>query len=209
MNDLSGAYTRRRAQHPSAHAISHERADTYGVAFKVERPMTRPFTSGARGLKCALLRVRRRNRSRACGLAQERPRGHTRRDARNTRPCTRYLSSVLAHAPSLSESSALSLTRPTTGSVSGLNRALLRVCGRALSHTRPRTRALLRPHMRRGAQHAPLHALSHERADTCVVAVKVECTVAYAAGHQRRTRPGCRVLACAQTQALLRARPRT
>ena len=46
---------------------------------------------------------------------------------------------------------------------------------------------------RRRAQHAPSPALSHEQADTCVVAVKVECTVAYAAGHRLRTRPGSRV----------------
>ena len=144
-----------------------------------------------------------------CSLAQERPCCHTRRDAHNTRPRTQCLSSVLAHASSLSESSALLLTRSTTGSACGLNRALLRVCGHTLLHQRPRTRALVRSHMRRRAQHAPSYALSHKRADTCVVAVKVECTLTYAAGHRQRTRPGTRVLACAQTQALPRARPRT
>ena len=80
-----------------------------------------------------------------------------------------------------------------TGSARCLNRALSRVCGHTLSHGRPRTRTLLLQHMRRRAQHAPSPALSHEQADTCVVAVKVECTVAYAAGHRLRTRPGSRV----------------
>ena len=37
---FSRAFSRRRAQHTPAHAMSHERADTYVVAFEVERPVT-------------------------------------------------------------------------------------------------------------------------------------------------------------------------
>ena len=81
MNALALVYTRRRAQRTPAHAMSHERADTYVVAFKVERPVTRQANGGARGLEFALLRERRRNRSRACGLARKHPRGRTRTDA--------------------------------------------------------------------------------------------------------------------------------
>ena len=58
MNALALVYTRRRAQRTPAHAMSHERADTYVVAFKVERPVTRQANGGARGLECALLRER-------------------------------------------------------------------------------------------------------------------------------------------------------
>ena len=55
-----------------------------------------------------------------------------------------------------------------------------------LSHARPRTRTLSQQHMRRYAQHSPSHAPSHLRADTRVVAIKVERAMAYVAGHLRR-----------------------
>ena len=58
--------------------MSHERADTYVVGLKVERPVTRQDTGSTRSVKCALLRARRRDCCHACGLARERPRGHTR-----------------------------------------------------------------------------------------------------------------------------------
>ena len=182
---------------------SYKRVDTYVV----ERPVTRPATGNARGLKCALA-----DATVAASAALQRPRGHTCADARNTRPCTRCLSSVLTHASSLSQSNA-PLTRTATGSARVLNLALSRVCGRnavarAASHanafaathagarnTRPRThclpsgrthtlslstsnaRWLTRPATgsARGlsrARHAPSHAMSHERADTYVIARK-------------------------------------
>ena len=76
------------------------------------------------------------------------------------------LSSVLTHASSLTESIALSLTQPTTGSARSLIRTLLRVCGRnavarAASHAnalaanmrrRTHTVLLARGHMRRRYQ---------------------------------------------------------
>ena len=40
--------------------------------------------------------------------------------------------------------------------------------------------------MRRRAQHSPPHALSHWRADTCVVAIEVERAMAYVACRRRR-----------------------
>ena len=49
---------------------------------------------------------------------------------------------------------------------------------------------------------------THERADSCVVTIKVECVVAYAAGHRQRTVPESRALACAQTPTVPHARPR-
>ena len=101
------------------------------------------------------------------------------------RPRTQCLLSVTAHASSLSESNALSLTRLATGNACGLNSTLLLVRGSTLSCARERSSG----HTCAGAQHAPSRALSHERADTCVVVIRVECTVAYAAGHGRRTGP--------------------
>ena len=115
---------------------SYERVDTYVV----ERPVTRPATGNARGLKCALA-----DATVAASAALQRPWGHTRADARNTRPCTRCLSNVLTHASSLSQSNA-PLTRTATGSARVLNLALSRVCGRnavarAASHANALTAA--------------------------------------------------------------------
>ena len=183
MNALAGIHAQTRATHASSHAMSHERADTCGIVLKVERSVTRPATGSSRGLKCALLRARRRNRCRACGLARKRPCGHTRTDARNKRLHPRCLSSVLTRASSLSQSNALSLPRPTTSSARGLNSAFVRVCrhnadARAATHAN----AL-------AATDAQSRAtLAHER------------TVSRAGGHKRR-RYQCR------THGGLRGRP--
>ena len=92
------------------------------------------------------------------------------------------------HATSLSESNALSLARPTTDSARGLNRALLRVWGRnVVARVASRASTLSATHALTRAHHTSSYVLCRERADTCVVALKVGRTVAHAAGHRQRT----------------------
>ena len=71
-----------------------------------------------------------------------------------------------------------------------------------LPHARPCTRTPSRLYTRGRAKHTPSHAMSQERADSCKVALKVELTVAHAAGHRQRTLQESRTLTCAQTHTL-------
>ena len=72
------------------------------------------------------------------------------------------------------------------------SRTLTCVQAQYLLHTRPHARSLTCPHVRRRAQHAPSHALSHRRVDTCVIASR------------RRTHGGSRGRPSGQARALLR-----
>ena len=151
--------------------------------------LTRPATGSARCLNRVLLRVHRRQRCRTRGLARERSLCDTRADARNWCPCTRCLTNVQTHA--VTRKVERPVTQSDTGNARDLKCALLRARGR----TRCRTRGLGRNTLAATrAETCATHAMSLERADSCIVALKVKRTVAHAAGHWQRTRPGSRVL---------------
>ena len=82
-------------------------------------------------------------------------------------------------------------------------RALTCAQTQTLPRMLPRTRTPSRPHVNRRAQHTPWHAMSLERAYSCIIALRVdsvERTVANAADHQQRERPESRTLKCVRTQ---------
>ena len=139
---LARPHMRRRARAP-ARAVSRG-ADTCAIASRSRtcggsrgRPPAAYAARIARSCGCAGGNVAARAASHANALAA------TRADARTTRFSTRCLTSVLTHATSLSEKNTLSLAHLTTENARGLNRALLRVCGRnAVAHAASRAGAL-------------------------------------------------------------------
>ena len=154
------------------------------------RQRTRPES---RTLSCVLTHPLLHARPRAIAQASTHAQAFaTRAPARSVPRASRHM----RHWHRFSKSSARWQTRQATSNARFLDRALLRV------HRRKpcRTRGLARECPRRRVHHTPSHAVSHERADSCSVAFRVERTVARAADHRQRTRPESRTLACLRTQ---------
>ena len=177
-------HIRRRAKYAPSHAVPCTVSQASGQMHRCYQNRMhsglrgRPPAAHSRGQNRALLRVHRRKSCRTRGLARERSRGDTRSGAPSTRPCTRFIQTC-GHIRRRTPCDAAGHGQRTRPEMCTRRRDRCRECCPATPSG---------PYVRRRAQHAPLHAMSLERADSCIVALTVERT-AHADGHRQCTRP--------------------